>query len=207
MKPNIAVATALVGATAIIACGWGLHSCQQQFWERTLHGPFAGAPYTTGIITAPVSVLRMPPGGQLEVHGSPASSNAGSFFARPLMVFNGHAFSFPKGSFTMVPLKLRGYVSYDSIECNNEAAAGLCSYHAIGVGEVAKEASSTSILPGIFKNLLYPGRGGVSWSKTNARPFPENQRKGHKAQRREENCSRWSHGFLILSVFATCPPR
>ena len=77
MKPYVAVATVVIGATAaVIASGWALHSCQQRGWEGVLHGPFAGAPYTTGITTAPISVLRMPRGGQLEVHESPASSNA-----------------------------------------------------------------------------------------------------------------------------------
>ena len=77
MKPYVAVATGVVAATAaVIACGWALHSFQQRFWERTLHGPFAGAPYTAGVTTAPISVLRMPRGGQLEVHESAGSSNA-----------------------------------------------------------------------------------------------------------------------------------
>ena len=76
MKPYVAVATVVIGATAaVIASGLALHSCQQRYWEHTLRGPFTGAPYTAGITTAPVSVLRMPSGGQLEVH-EPSSSNA-----------------------------------------------------------------------------------------------------------------------------------
>src|SRR5688500_4000523 len=67
-----------------------------------------------------------------------------SFFARSVMIFNGHGFSFPKRSFTMVSSKLRGCASCGSIECNAEPMVWPCSCHAIGVGEVAKEVSSTS---------------------------------------------------------------
>jgi len=77
MKPFVAMVTAVIGATgAVIACGWALHSCQQRYWESSFKGPYAGAPYTAGITTAPISVLRMPRGGQLEVHESAALSSA-----------------------------------------------------------------------------------------------------------------------------------
>jgi len=88
-----------------------------------------------------------------------------SFFARPVMMFSGHACWFLKRSFKMVSLRLRGCASCGSIECNIEPVVWPCSCHAIGVGEVEKEVLSTSILPGTFKSSLCPGSGGASWSK------------------------------------------
>ena len=81
-----------------------------------------------------------------------------SFFVRPITTFGGLTFLFPKRSFPMEPLQRPGCANCGSIECNAEALVGLCSCHAIGVGEVAKAGSSTWILQGIFKSLLYPGK-------------------------------------------------
>ena len=55
-------------SAVLLAAFLGLRSCQRQFWERTLHGPFTGIAYTGSITGSPVSVLAVPSHGQLEVH-------------------------------------------------------------------------------------------------------------------------------------------
>jgi hypothetical protein len=66
----------LVPCLATLVVGFfGLRSCERQFWERTLHGPFTGVAYT-GIITGtPASVLAIPLHGQLEVHETQTRTN------------------------------------------------------------------------------------------------------------------------------------
>jgi hypothetical protein len=66
----------LVPCLATLVVGFfGLRSCERQFWERTLHGPFTGVAYT-GIITGtPASVLAIPSHGQLEVHETQTRTN------------------------------------------------------------------------------------------------------------------------------------
>lgn len=58
-----------------VATLFGLRSCQRQFWEHTLDGPFTGVPYGDSITTAPTSVLVIPARGQLEVHEVSAHTN------------------------------------------------------------------------------------------------------------------------------------
>lgn len=65
----------LPGLAVFVAALFALRSCQRQFWEHTLDGPFTGVPYSGSITTAPVSVLSIPARGQLEVHELPAHTN------------------------------------------------------------------------------------------------------------------------------------
>jgi len=59
----------LVLCVAVLAAAFfGLQSFSRKSWERTLDGPFTGAPYSGSITNSPVSVLKIPSRGQLEVH-------------------------------------------------------------------------------------------------------------------------------------------
>jgi hypothetical protein len=58
----------LLVSVAILAAFLVVRSLSKSLWERTLYGPFTGVPYSSGITTAPTSILTIPSHGQLEVH-------------------------------------------------------------------------------------------------------------------------------------------
>jgi hypothetical protein len=71
-KPLLIVIPCLAG---LVVAFLAFKSRGRQYWERTLQGPFIGVAYAGSVTSSPASILRIPSGGQLEVHESETRTN------------------------------------------------------------------------------------------------------------------------------------